>query len=159
MNDNKKNEATAPELLHGTIGVCLVSPTLERMQPEGDSPFSNGRDIYPKDSGGQIFPEARFDGNLQADIEAAKVQILKQPQHGEILIRDGFRFQYLPQAGYTGNDEATVLVNIGGKNVKVVYFIKVLDISTQTHNDYENYKRVYMQHCEKKRMAHLLQRA
>jgi hypothetical protein len=149
IEQQQNNEATAPELLYGTIGVCLVSPTLERMQPAGDSPFSNGRDIYPKDSGGQIFPEARFDGNLQADIEAAKVQILKQPQHGEILIRDGFRFQYLPQAGYTGNDEATLLVNIGGKNVKVVYFIKVLDISTQSKDDYENYKRLYRQHCEK----------
>jgi hypothetical protein len=149
VEQQRSSEATSPKFLYGTIGVCVVSPTLGRIQRGGNSPFSNGRDIYPKDSGGQIFPDARFDGNLQADIEAAKVQILKQPQHGEILIRDGFRFQYLPQAGYTGNDEATLLVNIGGKNVTVVYFIKVLDISTETRDDYENYRKAYSKHCEK----------
>ncbi|EXI82125.1 MAG: hypothetical protein AW10_00811 [Candidatus Accumulibacter appositus] len=151
VEQQRSNAATSPELLYGTIGVCVLSPTLGRMQHGGNSPFSNGRDIYPKDSAGQIFPDARFDGNLQADIEAARVQILKQPKHGQILIRDGFRFQYLPQDGYTGNDEATLLVNIGGKNVRVVYFITVLDISTATRDDDQNYnyREAYTKHCEK----------
>jgi hypothetical protein len=150
VEQQKNIKVTAPELIYGTIGACIVSPTLGRMQHNDDySPFSDGLDIHPRESGGQIFPEARFDGNLQADIEAAKVQILKQPKHGKILTRDGFRFKYLPQDGYTGNDEAIVLVNIGGKRVKVVYFIKVLDVSTQTKSDYENYERVYRKHCKK----------
>lgn len=141
-------KATAPESIYGTMGVCIVSPTLGRMQHDDDySPFSNGIDIHPRESGGQIFPEARFDGNLQADIEAAKVQILKQPKRGIILTKDGLRFKYVPEDGYTGKDAATVLVNIGGKRVKVVYFIKVLDVSIQTKDDYENYEKVYRRHC------------
>lgn len=144
------NTATGrPKLLYGTMGVCVVSPTLERMEKGSDSPFSDGLDIHPKDSAGQIFPDARFDGNLQAGIEAAEVNIIQQPRHGTIVTRDVSHLKYSPENGYIGGDQVVFLVNIGGKNIKVIYFIEVIDISTKSGADYDKYQTIYRNNCEK----------
>jgi hypothetical protein len=127
-----KDNTARPELLYGTMGVCVVSPTLERLDGRKDSPFSHGFDIHPRESAGQIFPDARFDGELQADIEASEVKIIQQPRHGTIKKIDEFRYKYIPQSGYIGDDRAVLLVNIRGIKVRVMYFIKVLDISIQS---------------------------
>lgn len=144
------NTATGrPRLLYGTMGVCVVSPTLEWMAKGSESPFSDGMDIHPGDSAGQIFPDARFDGNLQADIEAAEVIIIQQPRHGTIVRRDVSQIKYAPEDGFIGDDQVVFLVNIGGKNIKVIYFIEVVDISTKPGADYDKYQTIYRKHCGK----------
>jgi hypothetical protein len=144
-----KDNTVRPQLLYGTMGVCVVSPTLERLDGRKDSPFSHGFDIHPRESAGQIFPDARFDGELQADIEASEVKIIQQPRHGTIKKIDEFRYKYIPQSGYIGDDRAVLLVNIRGNKVRVIYFIKVLDISIQSRSDYDKYEQIYRKHCEK----------
>jgi hypothetical protein len=53
--------------------------------------------------------------------------ILQQPVHG--LLRDGGEgaYSYVPETGYLGKDQATVLVEISGLKIKVKYFFQVLN--------------------------------
>ena len=66
------------------------------------------------------------------------VTVLEKPKHGELedmgtfVTRHGVRvdtgqrsYSYLPNSGYLGKDRATLLVEIGGFKVKLVYFFQV----------------------------------
>jgi len=54
-----------------------------------------------------------------------KVGVLKGPEHGELKEEWGGNYRYNPAPSYYGPDGATLLVEIGGRKVKVVYFFKV----------------------------------
>ena len=79
---------------------------------------------------------------------SATITVLQQPKHGTLrLITEDDRgtlfssssgplkptaslYAYLPEKGYLGKDSATVLVEIGGIKVKVVYFFQAIDGSS-----------------------------
>jgi len=133
------------EKLYGVIGVCTISPTLNQID-RGNSSFHGGISLFPESSAAQLFSEARFDINLQADIEAASIEVYQQPKYGKIVIKDGFDYKYIPNENYKGNDSIVFIVNISGIKVKVVYFIKVINATFDTINDY---KRIFKKACSK----------
>jgi hypothetical protein len=55
-------------------------------------------------------------------------------------LRDGGQgtYSYVPEAGYLGNDQATIMVEVSGLEIKVRYFFKVLN-SLPTDSDQEKY--------------------
>jgi hypothetical protein len=126
---------------HGTIGVCAISPTKEKLDHETDSPFSDGTTLFPKDSAGQLFPNARFDLDLQAAIEAAQVAVVRQPLHGKMEFKNGFDYKYIPDAAFQGNDKAEFDVLINNENVRVLFYIKVIDANVS--DAYEDIQKKY----------------
>ena len=138
--ENAKSRATQ---LFGVVGVCTPSPTFARLEHGTDSPFSDGLSLYPEGGAVTMFPEARFDVDLQAAIEAAKVEVVQQPKHGVVVFKDGTGFKYVPNPDYVGNDKIEFLVNIDGKNIKLIYFIKVVDDAKllDTHHLSERYRK------------------
>ena len=64
---------------------------------------------------------------MTADIyNAAKISISQGPSHGKLEDERGGDYRYVPTPDYYGQDRATLLVEIGGRKVKVVYFFNVL---------------------------------
>ncbi|WP_301102657.1 matrixin family metalloprotease, partial [Propionivibrio sp.] len=60
----------------------------------------------------------------------ASVSVLKMPAHGVLEGPVNGIFAYYPEKGFIGNDRATLLVEVGGKKVKMEYFFRVMkDIS------------------------------
>ena len=58
---------------------------------------------------------------------AAQVTILKNPLHGTLVDEGDGAYRYRPTAGYLGNDNATLLVEMGGYKVKVIVVFHVLE--------------------------------
>lgn len=54
------------------------------------------------------------------------VSILQTPAHGNLLDGGNGNYAYLPEKGYLGNDRATLLIEVGGKKVRMEYFFRVL---------------------------------
>jgi hypothetical protein len=136
--------------LYGTMGVCMVSPTLAKMGIGTASSHTNGLSLYPQGAALRRLPNVRFDGELQAAAEGAPVEIIQQPKHGVIVAKDG-DYNYLPEQGYVGNDKVVFLVNgndkvvflvnIDGRIVKAVYYIKVVDTELNSGSFHELYKK------------------
>lgn len=57
-----------------------------------------------------------------SDVEA-KVTLLQLPAHGRLIDGD----TYVPDPGFHGQDNISALVELGGYQIKVVYFIKVVN--------------------------------
>jgi hypothetical protein len=131
-----------PESLYGSMGVCMVSPTLEKMGIGTDPLFSNGMSLSPQSEGLRRLPEAANDVALQKAAEYASVQILLQPKHGVIVHKDG-DFNYIPTKGYVGNDKVVFLVNIDGRIVKTVYYLKVVDAELNS----QTFDALYKKYC------------
>jgi hypothetical protein len=62
--------------------------------------------------------------NLKRD---AQVSILKNPVHGKLEDLGEGGYRYRPAPGYFGNDNTTVLVEMGGYKVKVIHIFHVLE--------------------------------
>jgi hypothetical protein len=119
-----------------TLGVCRVVP--------------NGPQLVTPTMEYVLLPQ--FDAQDYLDLYEHRtvtgtptVTILQQPQHGNMRLiteADGNAFAsgrfdptnpgyvYLPEKGYLGRDSATVLAEIGGIKVKVVYFFQTTDGGT-----------------------------
>ena len=53
-------------------------------------------------------------------------RILQQPSHGLLRDEGGGAYSYVPELGYLGKDQGTLLVEMSGLKVKVIYFFQVL---------------------------------
>jgi hypothetical protein len=130
------------ESLYGSMGACVVSPSLEKMGIGSGTSLTNGLSLYPQGTALRRLPEAVNDVALQKAAKYASVQIFQQPKHGIIVSKDG-DFYFVPDKGYVGNDKVVFLVNIDGRNVKTVYYIKVIDVESNPGNfDY-----LYNKYC------------
>ncbi|OFZ66614.1 MAG: hypothetical protein A2V79_06080 [Betaproteobacteria bacterium RBG_16_56_24] len=113
-----------------TIGVCFPAPNDNYSGENGLSPINSA-----------AFYLRRYEHQKVADTDPATITILQQPSHGTLRLvteADGNRFGegrfvaadqryvYLPEKGYLGKDSATVLVEIGGVKVKVVFFFQAI---------------------------------
>lgn len=67
----------------------------------------------------------------------AKVTVLQDPKHGLLKDEGNGIYSYLPSPGYLGKDKATVLVEIGGYKVKMVYFFQSITGSGSGNSTYE----------------------
>jgi len=54
------------------------------------------------------------------------VSILQMPAHGTLEDVGKGYFAYYPEKGYLGNDRASLLVEVGGKKVRMEYFFRVM---------------------------------
>jgi hypothetical protein len=143
VTQNTPNKSDS-ESLYGSMGVCAVSPSLEKMGIGSGTSLTNGLSLYPQGTALRRLPEAANDVALQKAAKFASVQILQQPKHGVIVSKDG-DFYFVPDKGYVGNDKVVFLVNIDGRNVKTVYYIKVVDVESNPGNfDY-----LYNKYCPK----------
>ncbi len=72
-----------------------------------------------------------------------KVNILDGPKHGELGVTPSGNYRYFPASDYYGPDRATMLVEIGGRKVKAIYFFNVMQRvpgGTEGYDPYEDKK-------------------
>lgn len=124
--------------LYGSIGVCYVSP-------KHDTKTADQKDdgyyvLSPRALTSNFFTE----GDDTFGYESTKVSILKKPAHGIISedLSENKNITYYPNDGYIGNDTASFLVDFAGKNIKIEYFIKVVDGAIKSKNILKAYKEV-----------------
>ncbi|HYS56876.1 MAG TPA: hypothetical protein VEM34_01925 [Burkholderiales bacterium] len=55
-----------------------------------------------------------------------EVSVLEGPKRGELEAERGGNYRYRPTRDYYGQDRATLLVEIAGRTVQVIYFFNVL---------------------------------
>ncbi len=60
------------------------------------------------------------------EYKAARVSVLQDPAHGLVKDEGDGGYRYAPTPGYYGQDRATLLVEIGGLKIKLMYFFKVM---------------------------------
>jgi len=99
-----------------TIGVCHLSA----------NPF------VPKSAENVLSPPmeitAYFRKKEHYKIEGQpSVSVLQMPAHGALVDEGEGYFAYYPEKGYLGNDRATLLVEVGGKKVRMEYFFRVME--------------------------------
>ena len=58
--------------------------------------------------------------------DASKVTVLQNPAHGTLKDVGSESYRYYPAPGYIGQDSATLLVEMGGYKIKVIYSFHVL---------------------------------
>jgi hypothetical protein len=51
---------------------------------------------------------------------------LKIPEHGKVIDDGDGDYSYFPEKGFIGNDRATLLVEMGGKKIRMEYFFRVM---------------------------------
>ncbi len=106
-----------------TIGVChlIENPPI----PPGSavnaiSPALSVGDYLKKQE--HLTPE-----QLTAEMfKTAKTSVLQGPGHGDLRVTPSGNYRYFPESDYFGPDRATLLVEIGGRKVKLIYFFNVL---------------------------------
>ena len=101
-----------------TIGVC----SLVENPPIPEDTAANI--IIP---GGQASVYLTNNENLKLDWSHWKVKVLRGPQYAELKSKGPANFGYVPTLkDYLGPDQATLLVEIGKINIKVIYHFKVM---------------------------------
>ncbi len=63
------------------------------------------------------------------------VSVLQTPVHGSLVDEGGGYYAYYPEKGYLGNDRATLLVEVGGRRVRMEYFFRVMQSIPQQYDE------------------------
>ncbi len=121
------------------IGVCHLSPTAKQMSLENDKKGYYSL-LVRLQSTSAFAEEPYLVPNLNIDHERATVTVLKSPKHGRLSqdLSPGKAISYYPDRDYSGEDKVIFSVNIEGRDVKMVYFIKVnakYDVDTNPDPD------------------------
>ncbi len=105
-----------------TIGVCQLIES----RPESRLSAVNG--MGPVTEAWAYLTKVEHKNIDWATTKTAEFTLLQAPEHGELGIDpDTQSAWYFPsKPNYEGSDQATVLVEIGGYKVKVIYFFKVM---------------------------------
>lgn len=111
-------EFKAPRKMHGydeVIGICHL--TANPFDPEWEGGLSPVLAVtnYLRKKEGRIVKGS------------ARVTVLNMPLRGSLLSSTGEHFVYEPEAGFLGNDRATLLVEIDRKRIRVEYFFRVME--------------------------------
>lgn len=115
-------------LVNGTIGVCrpvLNKGTIDPAEDEAGvyalSVVDHAASLYAHNPG--------ENPSVMLEYETSEITVIEQPKHGKLGqgrysgLND---LSYYPDATYSGNDKAEVLVKQGDHQIKVVYFFKVV---------------------------------
>jgi hypothetical protein len=111
-----------------SVGVCHVVPNVGPLPPPGEDLEYN---IGPVDEAKAYF---RLYEHLKV-VGTANTSILQNPKHGVLRDDGSGSYSYLPNPEYLGKDSATMLVEIDGFKVKVVYSFRA--INGHPDGDYE----------------------
>jgi hypothetical protein len=109
-----------------TIGVCSLIPNAANTNVTSSSEHA----LSPVDvaQGYFYFYENQIYEQQKTVIRDSVIITIKQnPKHGTLANDGNGGYAYLPEKGYLGKDSATLLVDIGGTKVKVVYFFQTID--------------------------------
>jgi hypothetical protein len=137
-----KSKSGEPTSIFGSMGACSVVPTHGvAVKPDTSAAWYS---LYPEATAGQLFPDARFNAELQADIEAADIQLVKEPLHGSVVFSKELGLQYLPKKNFVGSDEAVFLVSINTHQVRVVRRVEVVPASFR---NFDGHKKALIKHC------------
>jgi hypothetical protein len=69
----------------------------------------------------------RVKERLTIDGVVNSIVILQMPKHGKLEGPVDGNFSYIPVKDYLGNDRASLLVEVGGKKVRMEYFFRVME--------------------------------
>lgn len=115
-------------------GVCYPVPSNYYSGENTLSPIVNAKAYF-----------SIYEHKKVASSEATTVTVLQQPKHGILRLvteadrgvlfssssgpanPDNPNYAYLPEKGYLGKDSASFLIEIGGVQVKVVYFFQAVE--------------------------------
>jgi hypothetical protein len=133
----------SPVVVAGQQGVDVGQKA--RPDPVVDMTLGDCEDVQTPDNpngqmGGGLSPAAALQNYWYnkfkevLPVKEAKVTVLEQPKHGTIeesnfISEFGPYLGYGPNKGYLGQDKITFLVEVGGKNVKVVTTLIVVDVA------------------------------
>jgi hypothetical protein len=111
--------AGAPERKDLTVGFCFPmenSPDLRAQHTTALDPL--------------VGLENYFRVVEHAEVKVSgKVSLVQSVEHGTVTAFDnGTDFEYTPTPGYYGSDRATVLVELEGMKVRLVYFFKIREV-------------------------------
>jgi hypothetical protein len=126
----EQQSAMRPEHI---IGICELVDNRE-FRGEDGAIYPNSYVITPVWNAYSYIQEYEHRKDVSdEDINAAKITVLQQPKHGTLIYEaestTSGDYRYSPNMGYVGKDSASVLVEIKGVNIKVVYFFHVLNSS------------------------------
>jgi hypothetical protein len=108
-----------------TLGVCQVLENPARPAIPGDT-VSAMNSMDPVIWVGNYFGEQE----RRQLTGPAQVSVVRRPAHGTVTRDNQGNYLYIPAAGYLGKDSATLLVEMGGAKILIVYSFmvaKVLD--------------------------------
>jgi hypothetical protein len=122
----------AAATLFGSVGVCVVAQA------------NNVRILYPQIGAGQFFDLKKTPGLAVdlADVEGASIEMVQAPAHGTVRPGES-HFQYLSKRGYLGADKVAFVADVGGRQIAVTYFLKVIGEDVEGKNADQLYKK----HC------------
>ena len=104
-----------------TLGVCQVIE---------NPPVVPGSAVNSIDPIGWV--KIYFSADEKRNIEGpGRVSVLRNPTHGTLTADDQGNYLYLPVSGYLGKDSATLLVEMGGLKIRVVYSFHVVKMINQ----------------------------
>ena len=100
-----------------TIGVCHLIQNPPR-------PLGTAVNVIAPLGSASVYLEKQEHRTL--DWKSSKVSVLQGPEHGELKVTPSGKYRYFSAPDYYGSDRATLLVEIGDRTVKVIYFFNVL---------------------------------
>lgn len=122
----------------GTIGVCHL------IQNPPVPPLTAVNVLAPvEELWNSSTEQERPVGTKDAAMKTAKVSLVQKPKHGELKVEENIYYRYHPAPDYYGLDSATLLVEMGGKKVNVIYSFKIGSSSwggTEGYDPYEDNK-------------------
>lgn len=72
------------------------------------------------------------------------ISVLQMPLHGILENEGEGYYAYYPEKGYLGNDQASLLVEVGGKKIKMEYFFRVMQsVSPEAEGEPSIYEQGY----------------
>lgn len=100
-----------------TLGICVPMPN----RPDDQSYLGREAIAFSASAANYLYD---YEGK-KVDYRDATVTLLQPPAHGELTEVVKGSASYKPTRGFAGQDKIVALVELGGYQVKVVYFIKV----------------------------------
>ncbi|SRR6266487_272193 len=116
-----------------TIGVCHLVE---------NPPIPPGTAVNVISPLGSVSVYLQKEEHRTLDWKSSKVSVLQGPGHGELRVTPSGKYRYSPAPDYYGQDRASLLVEIGGRTVKVIYFFNVLRTvgGTEGYDPYDDKK-------------------
>ena len=115
-----------------TVGVCKLVPNYDGVTIGGDHHLSPAAaainylwDYEYKANDKSKAEQDKIRELLLPLEEFAKITILKQPQHGSLIV-DGGVYAFSPESGYYGKDRVTIQVQLGSYKVRLNYHLAIV---------------------------------
>jgi hypothetical protein len=147
LHNSSAQPTRASGEMFGSAGICVPVSSMTSMKGVfgSISPASDSELVFDEKSPAPVEKDEKYFDTFDKHIEKATVEVLQPQMHGELGIghTGPHSYQYTPTGGYKGTDKVVFLVNIAGKNIKVIYFFKVLN----TKIDIARLNEVYRKYC------------